>query len=424
MSPVFNVNNIASGAGPVLNTSGFLLRDDFITDRLAGAINSTPAEPGPGTRTVRDVESKMSISSGLLNIVAQVTAVSPEEDITYANIPITRIAGRMLLTRYSATVDGLGAYSLNWVNSATPTITGKANVDATFQMPDAGIIVAHHNAATGPWVGLIAVDGTFYALALILRAVGAMWFIKGGTYTNWTLLYIASAGNSATLYANMAGFDCTSNRDFIRVPVELWLPTPFLSTTGAMTWPTTNGIGHAEGIAGGVGAGGRGVVFVDTLGTWGTNGTVISSSALDASGKSIATTLCSSPDVHGLCTLARSAGNVGNVWRYIDADNYLFSYHDGTNFVLKQRLAGAETTLITGAAAIGAGAMQINLLGTAGRLYLNNALINTTASIDAIFSDVRRHGFYTTNIGNTFNNFVVYPAGTERQHAVLDVWTN
>ena len=43
----------------------WLLRDEFSTDLAAGSVNGTAAEPGPGTRTVRDVESFICIGDYL-----------------------------------------------------------------------------------------------------------------------------------------------------------------------------------------------------------------------------------------------------------------------------------------------------------------------------------------------------------------------
>jgi len=37
----------------------YLLRDEFHTDRAAGSVNGTPAEPGPGTRTAVEVDGQL-----------------------------------------------------------------------------------------------------------------------------------------------------------------------------------------------------------------------------------------------------------------------------------------------------------------------------------------------------------------------------
>src|SRR3972149_8255471 len=55
-------------------TYGHILDDQFTTDRAAGAVNGTSAEPTGGTRTVTDTESKLSISSGLLQFENMGTA--------------------------------------------------------------------------------------------------------------------------------------------------------------------------------------------------------------------------------------------------------------------------------------------------------------------------------------------------------------
>jgi len=45
----------------------WLLRDEFTDTRSAGNVNGTPATPGPGTRTVVDANSKLTVGAGVLN---------------------------------------------------------------------------------------------------------------------------------------------------------------------------------------------------------------------------------------------------------------------------------------------------------------------------------------------------------------------
>lgn len=59
---------IASQQGAPVVPISYAFRDLFTTDRAAGAVDGTAAEPGTNTRAVTDTGSKVSISGGLLSI--------------------------------------------------------------------------------------------------------------------------------------------------------------------------------------------------------------------------------------------------------------------------------------------------------------------------------------------------------------------
>ena len=402
MYPSGGVSVSIPGEGAIdVNKPGlkWILRDDFTTDLAAGSVNGTAAEPGPGTRTVTDVGNHLSISGGQL--------ISDDAGSRLSAYPaITRTAGRILIGEM-----GLAAANYCIIGFATDTAATNQHQIAFRNLGH--VYIKNFNTFLTMYdTGIVL--GTHYYCAIILRATGAFYFIKGGIWTNWTLLYSYNLLNTATLYPTANPQAVGAFHDLIRIPDVLWLPTPLVSDGFGGTWPTSDGAGHAETT--GLGSGGGSKTWTANLGTWGSAAGVASCSELDVSGVGIATTDCGTANIHALCTMARTGDNVGNVWRYIDADNYLFSYHDGTNFVLKQRLATVESTLITAAVAIGAGAMQITLSGVKGSFFLNNVAIGTpTTGINAAFSAATKHGLYTTNIANTLDNFVVHARGDEGQ---------
>ena len=245
----------------------WLLRDEFTTALAAGSVNGTAAEPGPGVRTVRDVESKISVAPGWVEWAAQATAVYAEQDLIYTNIPLTRTPGRIALCKYRWATDG-GHHPLALVSTTTSTWS-YTGVDAAFRRGASGLLYAVVNAGLGPAIVTVAVDNTIYNLAIIQRSIGASFFIKGGAYTNWTLLYRAIDGNASPLYVGSSGFTAVFSTTSYRIPVDLYLPTPLLSDGFGSTFGTTDGLGHAEGIAGGLGAGGSGLTWL-SAGNWAT----------------------------------------------------------------------------------------------------------------------------------------------------------
>jgi hypothetical protein len=111
---------------------------------------------------------------------------------------------------------------------------------------------------------------------------------------------------------------------------------------------------------------------------------------------------------------------VGGIARYQDSSNYLRFSHDGTNTLCEQVVAGVPTTLRTGAAAFVADALiYLRVTGTTGWLFYNNVAIGASFAVpDSIYAN---HGLYTTNTGNTMDNFEAFPDGTGGEHVQLGV---
>jgi hypothetical protein len=114
-----------------------------------------------------------------------------------------------------------------------------------------------------------AVLNTQYRFGVILRNDGAFHFVKGGIYTNWTLVW-ANLSNTYTMaYPHMSVTGSTAAAavaDYMRVPAVKWLPVPVISD-GFSAWGTSDGLGHAEGLAGGLGSGGGGVAWAGATAT-------------------------------------------------------------------------------------------------------------------------------------------------------------
>lgn len=397
---------------PVFNVGGiqYLLRDEFTTDSAAGAVNGTAAEPGPGVRTVVDTESKLSISSGKLSFAGGLASPSVSDPRIYYPA-INRAPGLILVTQYTSVTAGRYMTGAGFDNDTSGSL-----LYAIARTYDAGSF----NVGNGPPVILAWQSGS-YKFAVLLRSVGSVLLIDSGS--GWRLAYIETLSSVATLYPTIGNYNDIFTCDYIRIPTTLWLPTPLASDGFASAFGTTDGLGHQEGVAGGVGAGGSGLNWTQQAGTWTVASNRASASALSG-GIAIATVPTSTADVIADVKVTRSAGQGGQVLRYADANNYLFTGHDGTNAVLKQRLAGVESTLITAAAAYSANAvLRCDLSGVNGRLYWNNALVGSTASINAGLT-ATAHGLYVTDVtaNLTVDDFVVYAKGTAGEYAALDAF--
>jgi len=83
-----------------------------------------------------------------------------------------------------------------------------------------------------------ATDNTPYWLAMVFRTTGAHWFIKGGAFADWTLMFTITGqttlAGSTAWYPFMAARSTTSDFDFDTI-VAANLSGPFATDTGLAT---------------------------------------------------------------------------------------------------------------------------------------------------------------------------------------------
>lgn len=206
---------LARGSGGIR----YLLRDLFTTDRAAGSVNATAAEPGPGTRAAVDTNNKITIASGVLSFA---TGQAANDGVWYNQI--TRAAGRLAMVKVTpSTGNGAPAFGLD-------ADTTGALTDG-LQFAASSLLRAVPNGGTITTIGEYA-GATEYTLAAVMRATGLYWFIKGGAYTQWTLLLQTAAG-TGDLYPAITAQNATSvfTADDLAVPDALWLPDPIYTDT-------------------------------------------------------------------------------------------------------------------------------------------------------------------------------------------------
>lgn len=403
------------GPGGLLGPSGlgqprrrvWLINDAFTTARIVGAINNTYAEPGPGQRSVVDTLSKLSIASGQLDFAVGSAANDPQ----LRHLPaVARLPGRLCKAALTMTVVGA---EIGWESNTSGSAADSVRFTTT-------VISVRINTSAVLAVGAAA-TGVVYQIAVVLRETGAFYFIQGGAFTNWTMLWIAGAGayNPAYTVVTATGATGVFVTDYLRVPSARWLPAPLLSHGFSVLTPS-DGLGHAEGVAGGLGSGGSGVTLTSILGTWGVSGGAAQCSALAVGIGQIGAT--ATADVVVTAKVTRAAGRAGVFVRYL-VDNYVYAVHNGTNVVLVKRVSGVETTLIDTAATYVAGAeMRVICQGTAYRVFYNNVAIGSEQSIGDIATSNTIHGLYTENTTNTFDDLVIMARGTGGEYAALDAF--
>ena len=204
--------------GAVANV--YLLDDEFLDTLAGGAVNGTDATPGPGTRVVTDTGSKESIATGKMVWGSSTANWNPDHGYTPNFI---RTAGRMCISNW---LYGGGRAQFGLTASATPGLNRRA-------MFDLGVSRLVHGNSVEILGAYTAVVDTLYKCVIVLRASGSYYFIKGGAFSSWTLLWYSSGLSTSPLWIHVTAIGNTSDQDtdFIRIPDDLYLPIPLAYDT-------------------------------------------------------------------------------------------------------------------------------------------------------------------------------------------------
>lgn len=397
------------GRGGV-KVGAYLIRDEFLSEKSSGGVDGTPCEPGPGMRLVAsDTGGYESIAGGEIVVTNSVNAGDPG---IWLSPQILRQVGK--IASATVTPSALSAhFGIGW------DVNLIGNVQNRLAFGGSGALIAVD--AAGRTVGAYA-NGTQYMVAVILRGGGQFYFIKGGIYSHWTLLWISYddvvKGVYPAVTPNQAGAAYKCSR--MVVPSFRWLPAALISD-GFSAFESSDGLGHAEGISGGIGSGGAGVAWGNTVGTWQTAGTC--QAATLAGGLAIRTADVGKADMIVNCDITRAGGTAGIIVRWVDANNHIQLRHTGTNVQLVKVVAGVSTTVADAAATYVANApARVICEGTKFRAFYNNVAYGGEQTIsDAALQASTVVGLRTSDTGNAFDNFVAYARGTAGEYnAVLD----
>jgi len=186
---------------------------------------------------------------------------------------------------------------------------------------------------------------------------------------------------------------------------------------GFSIYPTTDGNGiPSVGWKGGAGRtwAGRG------YGTWGTTSETMLCSAL-VGGTGVNTINTSSPNVKvGVRVSTYAGGWAGVATRYVTNGNFIAAYWDGSRIRAFKLVNTTNTALITSGLGLSFGAnslIEIEINKTQVSVYLDGTQVGETQTVEDIqLLDSPFHGVITSNVGNAFDNFNVYPFG--------DSWVN
>lgn len=220
----------------------YLLEDLFTTDDAAPV--TTPRTCEPTGTFVFTGESNFSISSAQLQIASPgAWNAGGFRD----NAIRTRTAGRRFYATFTVT---------NATNTKRGYFAWNSVAGINFDSIDTWSVLLFANGSTvdiyiadaagGTSFGTIAniAISTEYQLLIIQRSAGYFVYLKGGAFTNWTMLTILTTGN-ADVYAAFGNHSLVASINKMAIPNNLWLPHPRVDDS----FNSRNGNGNSDYVA-------------------------------------------------------------------------------------------------------------------------------------------------------------------------------
>lgn len=393
----------------------YLLNDTYRNNKSSGSVNNTDTDRGK--RLVTDTENKTSISDGRFEISGGKTSPSWSDPLVYYR-PQKRESGKILIFKGVR----IGQTQNAGLGFSQSTGGDPANRQAIFYFADTGPRLFCPTGSIGPSVATWAID-TSYDLAIVLRSTGAFFFIKGGVWEEWSLLWVSSSGSTSKLYPIGESRNVTIGWDRVVIPNYFWIPSPLVSD-GFSSLLLSDGLGHSEGITRGLGKGGNNLEWEDDTGDWNVSGGVAFSGSSGGGFDEIRRIDVNNINVVISIKLVWSSGDGGIIVRYTDGSNYIKLLHNGTNIKLIKVVSGSETTLINAATTYVSNAvLRLICLGTLFKVYYNNVRIDSDKTIsDSILQSGTEVGIFVKDgVGNTFDDFTVF-AVTSDEYEIFDTF--
>lgn len=388
-----------------------LANDSFRTILPAGSLNNTPAD-WQGFRTVTDTEgTHVSITNAGLFFNGAKASPAYGDPGYWLNPSFVRQYGRVGMIGINK-----GATTLQWIIGWGDLKSGVIR-GSGYHINGLGMYNYENAGAANYLIKNLTAD-TDYIITTILRSVGGFSFIKGGDITRHTLLNRGNLDTRSPLFLGVAGYNNVAPVYKVRIPKTIYFVRPFASdsfirSNGALG--VTDGEGHLEK------DGGNGKAWIAQVGTWAISANTAIASALSG-GIAVALINHGTPDIYAEVNITLNGGTCGFVLRYADSQNYLLLRITATQILLDKVVAGVTTNLFTTAISYAAGAvLKVSTTGSILRgTYKDtgSAVTNFNAALPA--STATNHGLYTTDITNSFTNFIGWQAGSEGQHDYLD----
>ena len=211
---------VKAGSAPIT----YLLRDDFLTDRAAGAVNNTASEPGGigsaalNNRLVVDTTGMLTISDDKLVCAGGLgTPVWTDPNMRYGEL-VARAQGRAIVACVQPKARDKD-WQIGWTRTASSTVRSHGFYFGS----DDKISVWENNGLDSAYASY-----TPYAeflIAISLRAAGADFLIKGDqNYQVWTKLKTTTSLADANMWAAIENNSAPFAVSTFRIPNKNYQP--------------------------------------------------------------------------------------------------------------------------------------------------------------------------------------------------------
>lgn len=373
----------------------WLLRDDFTDTLAAGSLIGTPATPGPGTRAGVDTGNTMSTSGGKL-LTERTANYNPVLGLD----AVTREAGRMVVAHVNLS-NGSNRFQIGWSHTVGQVI-------AKEYYKSVGVDLRANSSTTFGSVGAAA----DYYFSIVLKTTGAYYFMKKITSTPiWKLMWMSFTDSTATLYpvigvANAWGAG-NNEHTLLRVPEDLWLPTPLLYET----FTDDNGTSldaHGSDVVGPDSQAVGSLTGVEQSGDWD-----IQSNRANSDGPGIHTWDVGKADIFAdLVINGGAAGNPGLVFRFTDTGNYWYLQADRANNQLEIHEVNAtvDTVRANVASTINDSTdytLRVICEGQTVWGYKNGGSAKVLYGSAALNEGATKHGLFSDNAACEFDDLLI-----------------
>jgi len=216
-----------------------LLGERFLTDRAAGTLGgqTVPCEPGPGSLTYTDTEGKLSVAGGKL--VCSGGKTTPGwGDPQWSSGAIARTCGVALIGRWKPTAGQYSAFGFYRTAGLPSDEFSQAVLSLRPVVPNIHwrYNAAFYDVAIASGIAL----GTEYDLAVVLRGAGGYLLMRQVGASQWTVIAVANADSTATVYACAGSYNTAQEFSNLRVLSLAALDSRFATDDGLCTSVLTN----------------------------------------------------------------------------------------------------------------------------------------------------------------------------------------
>ncbi len=308
-----------------------------------------------GQLTVVEVDGTLAIVSNKMDFTAQATAV--QGDLGVFSTAKTKSLGMALLgiARFTAPIAALDIHQILWSN--VNDVPSNVNTEIVYGLTLSSADLYYRTLSAVALLNALS-SATDYQHAIVLGGYdsngipwrsgetpanylyGAAFYIQGGAFADWTLIWRAQANNTSTLYAGVSNMDTVGTIDDLRVPdVDL---SAVLQPNNLSLFTAANGT-SLDAITPEVGG-----VWTEQNGDWDIQSNQAENNAVAASNY-WATIDAGISDCMIDCNVTIAAADAGLarvVVRFLDTSNsWIVDLHSGADlFRIREYNAGVFTT--------------------------------------------------------------------------------